>query len=64
MKCSDCNYCYKTYNGRCIWFCCYGKDGVFSVNYTPGLIDGDIPEWCPYRTGNIKEPEENDNDCD
>lgn len=58
MECNDCNYCYKTYHGRCIWFCCYGKDGVFSMNYTPGLIDGDIPEWCPYRTGNIKETED------
>lgn len=58
MKCGDCNYCYKTYHGRCIWFCCYGKDGVFSVNYTPGLIDGDIPDWCPYRKGNTKETED------
>lgn len=44
-KCSECEFCFKSYFGASIWYCCY--DG--NINYTPGLIYGKKPDWCPYK---------------
>ena len=45
MECRDCKFCYKDYEaGAMIWYCC--SDG--HMNYTPGLIYGRKPLWCPF----------------
>ena len=54
MKCSDCEYCYKDYFYGRVWYCCY--DG--NINYTPNLIDGIKPKWCPFEKENKKEEQE------
>lgn len=58
-SCIDCKYCYKDYKfGQKIWHCCYdeAKPNHFGgLNYTPGLIYGEIPDWCPYRSDKVSQ---------
>ena len=43
--CINCEYLQVDYNESIHWMCCYPYG---TMNYTPGLINGDIPEWCPF----------------
>ena len=50
QPCVNCKHLQVDYNGSIYWMCCY-PDGT--INYTPGLINGDIPEWCPFYNSTI-----------
>ena len=61
MKCVDCRFSHIELIGRITYFCCY-PDGI--PQFSVALIDGDIPEWCPYKKDKGEENEHNDSKQD
>ena len=50
MNCANCEYKESVYNRQLTWLCCYG-----GIHFTPGLIYGEKPDWCPFELHVSKE---------
>lgn len=60
MTCAECKYCFMDFNIVMNWYCCYGGQ----MHFTPGLIYGDKPEWCPYEKNGERKHEHEDSKPD
>lgn len=48
MKCNECKHCVTdNLPGYQVGYCCYKRDGFYTMSYIPKELNWNAPDWCP-----------------